>query len=179
MTDEERVVLVDRDGHDLFDSNGALRTLGKAEAHRLGVRHRAVSVFVFDGDRLLLQKRAAEKYHSAGLWTNSCCTHPRPGESPAAAATRRLREEMGVECELRELFQFPYEAKVGDGVIENEYDHVFVGAWRGTPIPDASEVSAWRWIGRRELELELEREPQAFTYWMKECVQRVFASIAR
>lgn len=173
---EELVVLVDADGRDLLDAGGAPQTLGKAEAHRRGSRHRAVSVFVFDGERLLLQRRADGKYHSGGLWTNTCCTHPRPGESPLAAATRRLEEEMGVRCELRELFQFTYHAEVGTDVFEHEFDHVFVGDWRGSPRPLAGEVAQWRWAGARELLAELEREPERFTYWLRHCLERVLAA---
>ncbi|MCC6408361.1 MAG: isopentenyl-diphosphate Delta-isomerase [Planctomycetes bacterium] len=174
--EEERVVLVDADGRDLLSADGSQRTLGKAEAHRLGSRHRAVSVFVFDGERVLLQRRAEAKYHSGGLWTNTCCTHPRPGEAPAEAATRRLAEEMGVRCELVELFQFTYHAPVGVDVFEHEFDHVFSGEWRGTPTPLADEVSEWRWAPARDLADELEREPWRFTYWLRDCFARVLAT---
>ncbi|MCK6445572.1 MAG: isopentenyl-diphosphate Delta-isomerase [Planctomycetes bacterium] len=173
---EERVVLVDADGRDLLEADGSQRTLGKTEAHARGSRHRAVSVFVFDGERLLLQRRADGKYHSGGLWTNTCCTHPRPGETPLAAATRRLDEEMGVRCELVELFQFVYHARVGRDVFEHEFDHVFVGAWRGEPTPLAREVAQWRWIDVTELRAEIEREPTRFTYWLRHCLTRVLAA---
>lgn len=172
----ERVVLVDPEGRDLRAADGSLRTQGKSEAHRLGTRHRAVSVFVFDGELLLLQRRAEGKYHSAGLWSNACCTHPRPGEAPAAAATRRLAEEMGVSCALVELFQFSYRAPVGADVVENEFDHVFAGEWRGTPAPLADEVAEWRWLPARELVAEIEREPARFTYWLRHCLARVLAT---
>lgn len=173
---EERVVLVDADGRDLLEADGSQRTLGKTEAHARGSRHRAVSVFVFDGERLLLQRRADGKYHSGKLWTNTCCTHPRPGETPLAAATRRLEEEMGVRCELVESFQFVYHARVGRDVFEHEFDHVFVGVWRGEPTPLAREVAEWRWIDVAELRRELEVEPQRFTFWLRQCLARVLAA---
>jgi isopentenyl-diphosphate delta-isomerase len=175
-TTEERVVLVDSEGRDLRDAAGEVVTLGKTEAHARGSRHRAVSVFVFDGDELLLQRRADGKYHSGGLWTNTCCTHPRPGETPLAAATRRLEEEMGVRCALVELLQFTYHARVGRDVFEHEFDHVFVGEWRGTPAPAASEVAEWRWITAAELTRELAREPTRFTFWLRHCLARVLAA---
>ncbi len=173
MVDEERVVLVGPDGRDLRDTHGAVSTAGKQEAHQRALRHRAVSVFVFDGEQMLMQRRANGKYHSRGLWTNACCTHPRLGESPVDAATRRLYEEMGVACELRELFQFEYCEPVGDGLVENEFDHVFVGQWSGTPVPDASEVSSWRWVDARELEREIEQDPARFTCWLRRSLPRV------
>jgi isopentenyl-diphosphate delta-isomerase len=173
MIDEERVVLVGPDGQDLRDTRGAVSTAGKQDAHQRGLRHRAVSVFVFDGERMLMQRRANGKYHSRGLWTNTCCTHPRLGESPTDAATRRLREEMGVECELRELFQFTYCEYVGNGLVENELDHVFVGRWKGAPVPDESEVADWCWWGARDLERKLETDSERFTCWFRRALPRV------
>lgn len=173
---EERVVLVDEHGRDLLEADGSPRTLGKLEAHRRGARHRAVSVFVFDGDRLLLQRRAHSKYHGAGLWTNTCCTHPRAGETALAASARRLAEEMGVRCPLREVFQFTYRARVGADLVEHEFDHVFLGEWQGTPAPLAREVSDWRWTRVQDLLAEIEREPERFTYWLRECLGRVLAA---
>lgn len=117
-------------------------SLEKLEAHQRGLLHRAVSVFVFDSrGRLLVQRRAAGKYHGAGLWTNTCCSHPAPDETPAVAAERRLFEEMGLRCGLRRAFAFLYRAQVGEGLIEHEYDHVFVGQSDAEPRPDPSEVS--------------------------------------
>ena len=105
-----------------------LSTMGKIEAHRCGLLHRAISVFIFnDRDELLLQRRAAGKYHSPNRWTNTCCTHPLPGETPFASAQRRLNEEMGLGATLTEVFTFSYQADVGNGLIENEFDHVFFG----------------------------------------------------
>src|SRR4051812_34432219 len=123
----EQLILVD--AHD--------RELGageKLQVHLAGALHRAFSIFVFDAaGRLLIQKRAPGKYHSAGLWSNTACGHPRPGEATAPAARRRLREEMGLDCELHEAFEFLYRAELGDALVEHEYDHVFVGTHVGDP----------------------------------------------
>ncbi|HEX7957304.1 MAG TPA: isopentenyl-diphosphate Delta-isomerase, partial [Pyrinomonadaceae bacterium] len=117
----EQLILVDADDRELGAGE-------KLEVHRAGALHRAFSVFVFDGrGRLLMQRRAAGKYHSGGLWSNTACGHPRPGEATRAAARRRLREEMGLDCELSAAFEFVYRAELGDSLVEHEYDHVFVG----------------------------------------------------
>jgi isopentenyl-diphosphate Delta-isomerase len=140
----------------------------KQEAHVEGVLHRAFSVFVFDsGGRMLLQRRAATKYHSGGLWTNTCCSHPRPGESTAAAAQRRLQEEMGFACPLSTAFSFVYRADVGGGLIEHEYDHVFLGRYDGEPAPDPVEVDGWRWVSPAAIARELESDPGSFTFWFR------------
>ena len=161
----EQLILVDA-----FD-----RELGvgeKMDVHRAGALHRAFSVFVFDGrGRLLLQKRAAGKYHSAGLWSNTACGHPRPGEATQAAARRRLREEMGFDCELREAFQFLYRAELEGELVEHEYDHVFVGVHGGAPAPDPSEVEAWRWVTLAELLRGLREEPHLYSRWLKLAVE--------
>jgi len=134
----ERVVLVD-------ERDREVGTAPKLAAHEDGALHRAFSVFVLNGHgELLLQRRADTKYHSAGLWTNTCCGHPRPGEPVAAAARRRLREEMGFDCEPAPAGTFVYRAEVG-GLVEHEYDHVFVGRHETDPLPDPAEVSEWRW----------------------------------
>lgn len=138
----------------------------KMEAHLRGVLHRAVSVFVFDSaGRMLLQRRAAAKYHSGGLWSNSCCSHPRPGERTADAAIRRLQEELGFRCPLEHAFSFVYRADVGGGLIEHEFDHVFLGRFDGEPVPDPAEVEGWRWTDPAEVAAEMEAHPDRFTYW--------------
>lgn len=156
---EEQVVLVD-------PRDRAVGTAPKLDAHRSGALHRAFSVFLFDGDALLLQQRAHAKYHSGGLWTNTCCGHPRPGEPTAEAARRRLREEMGIGATLHPAGWFVYRAAVGPDLTEHELDHVFVGRFRGEPLPDPAEVAAWRWRAATELDEELRREPGRFTAWL-------------
>jgi isopentenyl-diphosphate delta-isomerase len=149
---------------------GRLTPVDKLEVHRLGLRHRAVSVFVMDGQRLLLQRRAMGKYHTPGLWANACCTHPRWGEAPADCAARRLREELGVEglaLEWRE--RVSYRAEVGGGMVEDEVVELFVAeAPPGLRLaPDPAEVMETRWIGIAELRGEIAARPEAFTPWLR------------
>jgi len=158
---EDRVILVDPDDREL----GAAP---KLDVHHSGALHRAFSIFVFDErGALLLQRRARGKYHSGGLWTNTCCGHPRPGEATADAGRRRLREEMGFTCPLTPVGTFTYRATVGDGLVEHELDHVLVGQHGGVPIPDPAEVSAWRRMPVPELEDALRRTPGRFTAWLR------------
>lgn len=157
----EQVILVDRDDAPIGVSE-------KQDAHVRGRLHRAFSIFTFDsGGRILLQRRAASKYHSGGLWSNTCCSHPRPGEATAAAAQRRLFEEMGFDCPLTPAFSLIYRADVGGGLIEHEYDHVFVGTFDGEPAPDPHEVDACRWLHPRDIERELSQHPDRYTYWFR------------
>ncbi|MDT7605404.1 MAG: isopentenyl-diphosphate Delta-isomerase [Acidobacteriota bacterium] len=162
----EQVILVDE-----FDREVGVRE--KLEAHREGVLHRAFSVFVFDSTkRLLLQKRAATKYHSGGLWSNTCCGHPRPGEATAVAARRRLKEEMNFDCELREAFAFLYRAEVG-ALVEHEYDHVFVGVYDGEPVPDGAEVEDWKRVSLTDLRRDLRAKPERYTDWLRLAVAEI------
>ena len=155
----ENVVLVD-------ESDGALGTGEKLDVHRAGVLHRAFSVFAFNvRGELLLQRRALGKYHSGGLWTNSACGHPRPGEATADAARRRLFEEMGVRAgELSPAGVLRYRAEIAD-LVENELDHLFVTEVTAEPAPDPDEVVEWRFVGRDELAAWLLERPQDFTAW--------------
>jgi isopentenyl-diphosphate delta-isomerase len=158
---EAEVVLVD-------PADTPIGTLGKQRAHEEGRLHRAISVLVFNAaGETLLQRRAEGKYHSAGQWTNACCSHPHPGEDPAAAARRRLREEMGIDAAVEPLFRFTYRAEVGPGLVEHEYDHVFAAPWEGAPIPDPAEVEGWRWASAAALPAEAARDPEAFTPWFR------------
>lgn len=164
------VVLVDKYGRDLLNLNGIPSVMSKIEAHYYGFLHRAVSVFIFnDKSELLLQRRATNKYHSPNKWTNTCCTNPFPGETPSASAQRRLKEEMGIFTPLTEIFTFSYRARVGNGLIENEFDHVFFGTSNQDPDPDPHEVSGWEWITIGKLEKELMRNPGKFSYWLRQC----------
>jgi isopentenyl-diphosphate delta-isomerase len=161
----EQLILVDAQDRELGFKE-------KLEAHVEGALHRAFSVFVFDASkRLLLQRRARTKYHSGGLWSNTACGHPRPGETTVEAARRRLREEMGFDCELREAFEFLYRAELDGSLVEHEYDHVFVGRFDGSPEPDASEVEDWRWVSMDELRHSLIEEPRRYSYWLKAAVE--------
>lgn len=161
MSATEHVVLVDR----------ADRPIGAAEkllAHRRGLLHRAISVFVFDSaGRMLIQRRALGKYHSAGLWSNTACSHPRPGEPAAAAAVRRLREEMGLTCPVEHAFSFIYRVDLGDGLTEHEYDRVFLGQCDARPDPDPEEVLDWRFLQPAAIRREMATRPDRFTYWFR------------
>lgn len=159
----------------LKQARGALGVADKLHAHRFGLLHRAVSVFVFDDrGRLLLQRRSAAKYDSAALWSNTCCTHPRPGEAPIAAARRRLREEMGFVAEVESAFHFIYRAAVGE-LIEHEFDHVFFGWARGVPSPDPAEVAGWRWQSLEMQGAAVRRRPYQHTVWFRELLPKVRA----
>jgi isopentenyl-diphosphate Delta-isomerase len=150
------------------ESDTPVGTREKQHAHVAGELHRAFSVFIFDSrGRMLLQQRAFTKYHSGGLWSNSCCSHPRPGESTADAARRRLQEELGFTCPLHVAFSFLYRADVGGGLIEHEYDHVFIGRHDGDTDADPGEVAACRWAYPAAVQQEMEAEPDSFTYWFR------------
>lgn len=156
---EIQVVLLDAEGR-------ATGTAPKLAAHRDGVLHAAVSVFVFNGrGELLLQRRAAGKYHSGGLWTNTACSHPRPGEQAIDAAARALDEEVGLRCALEPRGAFTYRADVGDGLVEHERDDLFVGRCDDTPAPDPSEVAEVRWLAPAAVDAELRAHPERFTAW--------------
>lgn len=164
---EDQVILVDR--HD-FEVGFA----GKMAAHRRGELHRAISIFVFDSDgRVLLQRRASAKYHSGGLWSNTCCSHPRPRETNAVAARRRLREEMGIDCELQEVFSFVYRANLGNGLVEHEFDHVFFGQHDGEPVLNPHETDDWMWIPLAQLTADVRKRPEVYSYWLAACLDRV------
>jgi isopentenyl-diphosphate delta-isomerase len=164
----------------LVDENDReVGTEEKQAAHVRGLLHRAVSVFVLDpSGRHLLQRRAPGKYHSGGLWSNACCSHPRPGESPPLAASRRLGEEMGVSVPLTPLLRYTYRAELGNGLIEHEVDHVFIGRFDGVPVPDPDEVSEWRWIAPEALDAEIALAPGTFTAWLRLLLPEVGSRIA-
>jgi isopentenyl-diphosphate delta-isomerase len=161
----EHVILVDE--HD-----GEIGIMPKLEAHQKGVLHRAVSVFVFNSkNELLVQQRAMGKYHSAGLWSNTCCSHPRQGESPEDGAARRLYEEMRIYCHIEEAFSFIYKAELENDLTEYEYDHVFVGVSDDMPNPDAEEVAGWGYVSREMLDADIQAHPEKYTEWFKICVE--------
>jgi isopentenyl-diphosphate Delta-isomerase len=173
MHDDDFVVLVDN--NDV--PTGRLEE--KLEAHRQGDLHRAFSVLLSDGTgRLLLQRRALSKYHSGGLWTNTCCGHPRPGEAVSAAAERRLREEMGIACRLKPLFRTHYRAAVSNGLIENEYVHVLGGQFEGVPKPDPREVEDWRFETLEAIYEDVARRPELYSVWCFKYVTEFASALA-
>ena len=157
----ERVILVNEQDEPIGSSE-------KMEAHENGSLHRAVSVFVFNSEgEVLLQKRAASKYHGAGLWTNTCCTHPRPGETSVACAQRRLQEEMGFETELEERFSFIYKSEVENGLIEHEFDHVFFGTYDGEIKPNSNEVEDCTFIALDKVFTDAVNHPDRYSIWFR------------
>jgi isopentenyl-diphosphate delta-isomerase len=150
----------------------------KIKTHREGRLHRAFSIFVFNSKgELLLQKRAKSKYHSSGLWTNTCCSHQRAGENLEEAVHRRLKEEMGFDCELKEAFTFTYRVKFDNGLSENEYDHVFFGKFDGKPEPNPKEVDDWKWVSLEELRKDIQKNPDDYTYWLKVSIDKVISNL--
>jgi isopentenyl-diphosphate delta-isomerase len=161
MEQQECVILVDQ-------QNNQLGIMEKLEAHKRAVLHRAFSIFIFNPNgQLLLQQRALTKYHSAGLWTNTCCSHPRPGEDNMEAAHRRLREEMGFDCALEEKFHFIYKATLENGLTEHELDFIYTGLFDGDITVNKDEVSGYRWISMNELIADVKLNPQQYTSWFR------------
>lgn len=158
---EEKVILVNEDDRQLG-------LMGKMEAHEKAVLHRAFSVFVFNKKgELLLQQRALDKYHSPGLWTNTCCSHQRDGESNIEAGRRRLHEEMGFHCELQELFWFVYKAAFDNGLTEHELDHVMIGSFEDDPIINTKEVASFKWMPLEDVKKNMIEQPELYTEWFK------------
>ena len=161
------IILVNADDEQIVIEN-------KFSVHQLGLLHRAFSVFVFNSkNELLLQQRADEKYHSPGLWTNTCCSHPFPGENTIDACHRRLMQEMNLICELRHVFSFIYRCNFSNGLIENEFDHVYLGYSNDLPVLNKKEAKDWKYITLKTLEKEIESHPDKFTEWLKICVPRL------
>ena len=157
----ENVILVD-------EKDNQVGLMPKLEAHQKGLLHRAFSVFIFNSDyKLLLQKRASSKYHSGGLWTNTCCSHPRDGEDIIDAANRRLDEEMGIKTSLRKVFDFIYTAKLDNNLIENEFDHVLYGVYDIDPILNKEEAEDFKWIDMETLKNDIENNTDQYTVWFK------------
>ena len=156
----EEVILVNK-------KDEQIGTGEKLKVHLEGKLHRCFSILIFNSKgELLIQQRAKSKHHSPGLWSNTCCSHPRPGEKLIAAAKRRLKEEMGIDTDLKEIFSFIYRAKSGKW-IEYEFDHVFIGRFNGKPKPNKKEVQDFKWISLKDLKKDIKKHPQKYTFWFK------------
>jgi len=167
MMQEEFVILVD-------ENDQEIGTMEKMQAHREARLHRAFSVFVFnDNDEVLIHQRAITKYHSGGLWTNTCCSHPRAGESVLEAAHRRLQEEMGFDCDLQEAFSFTYRAELDNELTEYEFDHVVLGRFNDEPVINPDEVADYKYINWEQLKADVEEHPEVYTEWFKIALSEV------
>jgi isopentenyl-diphosphate delta-isomerase len=156
----------------------AIGVMEKMEAHRKGALHRAFSIFLFNGKgEMLLQRRALSKYHSPGLWTNTCCSHPMQGESVEVAANRRLSEEMGMSCAMNKAFDFIYKAELENDLIEHEFDHVFFGTTNEPPVINPEEVSEWKWIPVYDVYIDVQLNPARYTEWFKIALPEVMAHV--
>lgn len=161
MSEEEQVILVNK-------KDEQIGLMPKMEAHENAVLHRAFSVFVFNNkDELLLQQRAANKYHSPRLWTNTCCSHQRNGETSIKAGKRRLQEEMGFHCELEEVFSFIYKAPFDNGLTEHELDHVMIGRFNKNPKINPDEVLDFKWMNLEDLKIDIQENSNEYTVWFK------------
>lgn len=154
----EELILVD-----VFDR--PVGSASKEEAHREGLLHRAFSVFLVCGDQMLIQQRALHKYHSGGLWSNSCCSHPRVGEVLEDAVQRRLQEELGVRTSCRQIGEFVYRHQFSEELCEYEYDHVFVGQYEGKIALNPQEAMAMQWVSLKDLAADLQKNPQKYSVW--------------
>jgi len=168
---EEFVILVDNEDNEIG-------IMEKIEAHKKALLHRAVSVFICNSKgEWLLQRRAKTKYHSNSLWTNTCCTHPYPNETDLESAKRRLLQEMGLKCELNEIFSFIYKEKLDNKLTEYELDHVFLGTTNDIPNINLDEVMEWKYISYKDLVLDIKQNPDNYTVWFKKIVEKVNLNI--
>ena len=168
---EEQVILVD-------ETNKQIGLMPKLEAHQKAVLHRAFSVFVFnDKNELMLQQRALDKYHSPGLWTNTCCSHQRNGESNIEAGKRRLYEEMGFVTDLKETISFIYKAPFDNGLTEHEFDHVMIGYYNDEPKINKDEVADWKWMALEDVKNDLNEHPEQYTIWFSIIFEKFYQHI--
>ncbi len=167
----EKVILVDAE-------DKQIGVMEKIEAHEKALLHRAFSVFIMNArGELMLQQRALDKYHCGGLWTNTCCSHQREGESTLEAAERRLEEEMGFKTPMEEKFSFIYKAPFDNGLTEHELDHVLVGYYEGIPILNKEEAASWKWIKLDKVKEEILQYPEKFTPWFKIIFQKFYEEL--
>ena len=160
----EEVVLVD-------ENDKVLGTKEKIQAHQEGLLHRAFSVLIFNEKmEMLIHKRAADKYHCGGLWTNACCSHPRPNEATIDAAKRRLTEEMGFSCELKYIDSFIYKVSLNNGLTEHEFDHLYVGKYTGIIEANPKEVEEWEYVSLDQIRKDIEKQPDLYTFWFKNII---------
>lgn len=165
--EKELLILVD-------ENDTQTGVMDKLTVHQTGKLHRAFSVFLFNSkNELLLQQRADDKYHSPGLWSNTCCSHPRNGETTKNAVTRRLKEELNIVCETVPVFSFIYRAQFNNGLIEHEYDHVYIGTYNDIPVPDEREVKSCQYMSLPRLQDEIFKNPERYTEWLKICLPEV------
>ena len=168
---EELVILVDK-------NDTQIGLMPKMEAHEKGILHRAFSVFVLNDDgALMLQQRALHKYHSPGLWTNTCCSHQRDGESNIQAGTRRLQEEMGFVTDLTQATSFIYKAPFDNGLTEHELDHIMLGNYSGAPVINRDEVAAWKWMAVEDVKADIKANPDQYTVWFKIIFDKFYSFI--
>ena len=168
---KEEVILVDT-------SDNPIGTMPKMEAHEKAALHRAFSVFIINKEgQLMLQQRAFHKYHSPGLWTNTCCSHQRLGETNLEAGARRLQEEMGFETPLEELFSFIYKAPFDNGLTEHELDHILLGYYDSVPEINEEEVASWKWMDLEQVAEEKKTKPENYTVWFKIIFDRFYKHI--
>ena len=164
---KQQVVLVDK-------NNRKIGVEEKIKAHKEGRLHRAFSIFIFNSTgELLIQQRAKTKYHSGGLWSNTVCSHPKPNETYLQATHRRLKEEMGFDCKLKKLFCFIYNTGFQNGLIENEYDCVFIGKFDGKPKPNPKEIMNHKWISLKKLKQDIISHPKKYSVWLKIALNRI------
>ncbi len=169
---EEQVILVN-------EKDEQIGLMPKLEAHQKAVLHRAFSVFILnDKKEIMLQKRANHKYHSPGLWTNTCCSHQREGESNIEAGKRRLQEEMGFTTELKDSISFIYKAPFDNGLTEHEYDHVLLGSYESDPIVNPEEVADWKWMSIEAVKNDIAVQPEIYTEWFKIIFEKFYSYIA-
>lgn len=173
MKQADQVILVDKNDNEIgFEE--------KMEAHKKGLLHRAISVFILDSSgKWLIQKRAFSKYHSRGLWSNTACSHPQPEETELQAAERRLMQEMGLKADLQEVFKFIYNEKLDNNLTEHELDHVFIGITDSLPIPNSEEVSDFKYLDYNSLIEDINQYPDRYTVWFKKIVDQVESHIKK